>query len=98
MATYVELWDLQNNETFQKRVRYALTKTASDIMGEAPGGDAKRKEWAKKVFAGALTTPINLITLRVLGNAAIAAAGAAATDADIQFTVNQMAGDLITLG
>lgn len=96
MATYLELWNLQNDENFQKRVKFALLTAASNIMGEAE--DGPRKVWAKKVFSWSLQTSIQLITLRVLGNPSIALSGAAATDQDIQFTINQMASDLIALG
>jgi hypothetical protein len=96
MATYVELWDLQNDATFIKRVKFAILILASVQLAS---GGAQRKEWARKVFAGSTVgSPTNFVTLRVLSNATIASEGAGTSDATIQTTVNALLDELVALG
>jgi hypothetical protein len=95
MATYVELWDLQHNDAFLKRVKFAILILAASALA---GAGAQRKEWARKVFASSSATPINFITLRVLSNPTVTGGGAAVTDEVIQDAVNALLDELVALG
>ena len=53
MATYEELYDLQNNGDLQHKVAVALVIAAEAILKETPP-DGARTKWAGKVIAGPL--------------------------------------------
>lgn len=86
MATLQEHYDLANGGALRGRVIAACAKAATDIVNENPltANHANRMIWAAKdpaENAEQMKWPVAL-------NATIAAAGAAATDGDIQFVVN----------
>ena len=97
MATYLELFQLASNSEFQIRLRYALLRAAYDISNEDPNtpDHDKRLAWANDELGGQSRVPIDRLAVGVLLNPAIAAAGALATDADLQFQVNSMVPGLI---
>lgn len=75
---------------FQQRVAFFLKKAAVAIMAEAlsTAGHAERVVYAKTVLDGAAS--VEEATRNVVTNPTIEAAGLAATDGDIEFTVNSM--------
>ena len=87
MANAHELMQQVLTGGFRDRVRYCAIKAALAVMAEgAPS--AERLAYAKAVLLG--TADIQALTIGVLTNGTIAAAGDAATDNDVQFTVNAM--------
>ena len=97
MASYLELFQLASNSEFQIRLRYALLRAAYDISNEpvdVPNHN-NRLAWAIAELDGRSSVPIDRLAVGVLLNPAIAAAGALATDADIQFQVNSMVPGLL---
>ena len=97
MATYAELSDLVTDATFQKRIRFALLKAAFDIINEdnaVPDHD-ERLAWARSVLDNKASIDLGHVALGAVLNPTIGAAGAGATDADIQFQVNSMIPQLV---
>ena len=96
MASYVELFDLATDSVFHKRIRFALLKAAYDIKNEGSGvaNHVDRLRWAVRMLNN---EPLDLghVAIGVLLNPAIGNAGAAATDADIQFQVNSLVPELV---
>ena len=97
MATYADLSDLVGDSIFQKRIRFAILRAAYDIRNEAPLtlNHIARFNWAFKVLEGTQPIDYGRVAIGVVLNPAIGAAGAAATDADIQFQVNSIVPDLV---
>ena len=97
MATYLELYALAGNADFQTRLRYALLRAAYDISNEAidTPNHIKRLAWARAELDGQSAVAIDRLAIGVLLNPSIAAAGAAATDSDIQFQVNSLVQNLV---
>lgn len=97
MANYNDLTAIANNGTFQGRVLYALTLSATNVMAEVKTTQFhwQRGEFAAKVLSGSLY--ILPYCLAVLANPTVAAEAVLATtpdyaipDADIQFAVNSL--------
>ena len=97
MATYLELYRLASDGDFQTRLRYALLRSAYDISNEPVDtpNHSQRLTWAHAELDGRSTVSIDRLAIGVLLNPAIAAAGALATDADIQFQVNTVVAGLL---
>lgn len=86
MATYAELNALFSDATMIARTKFALLVGARQLRGEDPStpNHANRMLFVQRVYAAALQkVTINHIMMEVLTNPAVAAAGAAATDAQI---------------
>lgn len=97
MATYAELADLTGDAFFQKRIKFALLRAAYDVRNEntLTPNHLARDNWASRVLDGAQPIDLGRIAIGVVLNPSIGAAGASATDADIQFQVNSMVSDLV---
>lgn len=97
MATYLELYRLASDGDFQIRLRYALLRAAYDISNEPVDvpDHQNRLIWAIAELDNRSSVPIDRLAVGVLLNPAIAAAGALATDADLQFQVNSMVPGLL---
>lgn len=85
---------------FQPRCMVAVWKAAHDILTEDPGtpDHERRHDWAVSALRDQLTITPKQVAMQVLRNATIAANPGAATDSDIQFQVNSILGDLLTIG
>jgi hypothetical protein len=90
MATYVELFSLVDNATFQQRVRVAMWRAATDVLNEADSVDAHKTRMllARKLMTDAVQTPPRLFVIVLLQNPTIFTGGAASSDNDLQFAVN----------
>lgn len=97
MATYLELYRLASDSDFQIRLRYALLRAAYDISNEPADvpNHNNRLAWAIAELDGRSSVPIDRLAVGALLNPSIAAAGAMATDADLQFQVNSMVPGLL---
>lgn len=75
---------------FVERVKYFMQKAAIAIMAESlsTSGHNERAAYAARVLDG--TASSMDFTVAVLTNSTVAAAGSAATDSDLEFTVNSM--------
>ena len=92
--TYVQSFDLANDEVFQKRVAIAMIKAALDVLGE--DCDLAKQICNKRAHLGEAiledyTVYLGRFSLAVVANPAISVAS---TDADIQFTVNSVYNDI----
>ena len=85
---------------FQPRCMVAVWKAAHDILAEDPGTQdhQRRKAWAVNVLRDQVVITPKQLAMQVLRNATIAENPGAATDADIQFQVNSILADLLTIG
>lgn len=92
MATYLELHALVSNEDFNKRIAVALWKASADVMGEASSvaDHSVRLVLAQKIITGGHQTPMRIIAIAVVQIPAVFAAGANATDAQIQTAVDNL--------
>lgn len=88
MATYLERFNLVRNTEFTSRIQMALWVKAAEVLNDS-GANAGEKQFALKVLKG-VADGDRMMILAVIctANAAIGAAGMAATDGDIQFVVN----------
>lgn len=89
MATYLERFNLVRNSEFTNRIQTALWIKAVDVASDqnAPAGD---RQFAVKVLKGVADGDrMMMLAIICTANAAIGAAGMAATDDDIQFVVSQ---------
>ncbi len=78
------------NGGFQDRVRFFAVKAAVAVMSEAAvtASHAERVAYAKKILAGELD--LLDLSIAVVTNAAVLAAGFDAPDGDLEFTVNSL--------
>lgn len=85
---------------FQPRCMVAMWKAAQDIMAEDPqtAEHSRRVSWATNVLRDAVSITPKQLAMQVLRNATIAGNPGAASDADIQFQVNSVIGDLLNIG
>ena len=97
---YTDIYTAANDATFQERCLVAMWKAAQDITAEAsntPNHQA-RIDWATRVLQdGANITPRQL-AMQVLRNPTIASNPTGSTDDDLQFQVNSVLANLITIG
>jgi hypothetical protein len=92
--TFIEQAELAENGEFQARVRQAAVSAAVAILADVPANTpqaiaahAKRAAYANTVLREP-TSQQRALAMSVVSNPGIV--GAAATDNDIQFTVNSM--------
>lgn len=97
---YADIYNAATDANWQGRCQVALWKAAHDILAEDPGtpDHERRHDWAVSALRDQLTITPKQIAMQVLRNATIAANPSAATDSDIQFQVNSVLGDLLTIG
>lgn len=97
---YADIYNAATDANWQGRCQVALWKAAHDILAEDPGtpDHERRHDWAVSALRDQLTITPKQIAMQVLRNATIAANPGAATDSDIQFQVNSILGDLLTIG
>ena len=97
MASYAELSDLVGDAVFQKRVRFALLRAAYDVRNEnvLTPDHAARVSWASRVLDDSQNIDYGRLAIGIVLNPTIGSAGAAATDADIQFQVNSLVPGLV---
>lgn len=85
-ATYLELFDLQQDATFAKRVKFVYFVVSRDIRNESVNvtNHANRLTFANRYIAGTLQK-VNFTNLlmEILMSGGLAANGALATDADL---------------
>lgn len=81
---------LANEQGFQNRVEWFLSKAAIAVMAELlnTAGHAERVIYAGSVLDG--TASVLQASIAVSTNATVDAAGLAVTDSDLEFTVNSM--------
>lgn len=92
MASYFDLYNLSQDEAFQKRVIYACYYTSIYILGEDPNVPFhnERLIWAKKVLSNTWTTSWNEASVRVAATGTIQQKGSDCSDADIQYQVDYL--------
>lgn len=97
---YADIYNAATDANWQGRCQVAMWKAAHDILAEDPGtpDHERRHDWAVSALRDQLTITPKQIAMQVLRNATIAANPGAATDSDIQFQVNSILGDLLTIG
>lgn len=97
---YADIYNAATDANWQGRCQVAMWKAAHDILAEDPGtpDHERRHDWAVSALRDQLTITPKQIAMQVLRNATIAANPGAATDSDIQFQVNSVLGDLLTIG
>lgn len=83
--TYIELMELAHDKGFQRRVQMALFQVAKD---KAPGAVEPDLSFVNATIKGSVS--VFQMTLGVLSNTAVAAAGVDATDAEIKTAVEQV--------
>ena len=97
---YSDIFAAANDVTFQGRCLVATWKAAQDILTEAantPNHQA-RIDWATRVLQDHANITPRQLAMQVLRNATIAANPSASTDSDLQFQVNSVLADLISIG
>ena len=97
MATYIQIYDMQENANFKKQVIVACRKAGIDIMNEDPqtSNHEDRLRWAQNVLAYNGVTHADMVqsmVAAVTGNATLQAAAPSGPwlDGDIQFVVNSL--------
>ena len=98
--SYSDIYAAANDATFQGRCSVAAWNAAQAIVSESPdtANHQSRKDWATRVLQDrANITPLQL-AMQVLRNSVIAGAPSTASDNDIQFQVDSVLADLITIG
>lgn len=95
MATYLEIYDLLNNEEFGKRITVAMYRAATDLLA-TQNSTAKEKEFAMRVLEDRLLSvkPRN-VRLKVILDGPVFGAGAGATDSQIQAAVGRALNEFI---
>lgn len=97
MSSFLETYDLRNDEMLKKRVAAACTKKADAILIESAGtaNHAARLVWAKDCMLDPVQAAFRLMwrvvqngTIQTKQSPASISAGTIATDADIEFVVN----------
>ena len=100
MATYLEIYDLQNNDGLHHKIAVACTIAADAIRQEVVGtaNHANRIIWAEQVFANPLQIAKQALwAVLAANNTATVAQITGATDAAIQTNVNDVV-DLLAQG
>ena len=97
---YTDIYTAASDETFQGRCLVAAWVAAQAIIAEDPQTQdhQRRKAWAVNVLRDQVVITPKQLAMQVLRNTTIAANPGAATDADIQFQVNSVLADLLTIG
>lgn len=87
MATYLELLALAQNPDFQKRVQFAMYKSAGYLKG-LQTATSQEKLWADRVFKHSVAAEPLEVATRISVDPAILVNGANSSDADIQGAVD----------
>ena len=97
---YADIYNAAIDSSWQGRCQVAMWKAAHDILAEDPQTQdhQRRKAWAVNVLRDQVVITPKQLAMQVLRNTTIAANPGAATDADIQFQVNSILADLLTIG
>lgn len=97
---YADIFNAATDANWQGRCQVAMWKAAHDIMAEDPQTQdhQRRTAWAINVLRDQVTITPKQLAMQVLRNAAIAANPGAASDNDLQFQVNSVLPDLLTIG
>ena len=97
---YADIYAAATDSTFQGRCLVAMWKAAQDIAAEATNtaNHTARIDWATRVLQDRANVTPRQLAMQVLRNATIAANPTASTDGDLQFQVNSVLADLITIG
>lgn len=97
---YADIFNAATDANWQGRCMVAMWKAAQDIVGEAPETQdhQRRKAWAINVLRDAAAITPKQLAMQVLRNSVIAANPGAASDGDLQFQVNSIIADLLTIG
>jgi len=92
MPNFKQRRELATDSQFLIKVRVAIVKSATAVVGEAPANpanttkDDKRHALGEKVLAG----PASLLPLFAEACAALGTLTTTSTDADVEFTVNSI--------
>lgn len=94
----IDITTLANSPTFRNRVKGAMVTTAISVVGEAltPGKETlldKRHSLGVEIL-NSTDGKVNSFALSVAANPTVLAAGEAATDGDIEFTVVSVYNDI----
>ena len=97
---YADIYNAAVDANFQGRCQVAAWKAAQDILAEDPQtpDHERRHSWAVNVLRDATAITPKQLAMQVLRNATIAANPGASSDGDLQFQVNSIVGDLLTIG
>ncbi len=97
---YADIFNAATDVNWQGRCQVAMWKAAHDIMAEDPQTQdhQRRKAWAVNVLRDQVAITPKQLAMQVLRNATIAANPGAASDNDLQFQVNSVLPDLLTIG
>jgi hypothetical protein len=97
---YADIYAAANDATFQGRCQVAMWTAAQNIAAEAantPNHQA-RIDWSTRVLQDRANITPRQLAMQVLRNATIAANPSTSTDGDLQFQVNSVIADIITIG
>lgn len=97
---YADIYNAATDAAWQGRRQVAVWKAAHDILSEDPQTQdhQRRKAWAVNVLRDQVAITPKQLAMQVLRNATIADNPGAASDSDIQFQVNSILADLLTIG
>lgn len=96
MATYLELLALAQDANFQRRVQFAMYKSAGFLKG-LPGATTQEKLWADRVFKHSVAAEPLEVATRISVDPAILTNGANCSDQDIQGAVDAVRTTLTAL-
>jgi hypothetical protein len=96
----IDIYNAANNATFQGRCLVAAWTAAQAIVNESPDtpGHVNRLDWATRVLQDRANITPRQLAVQVLRNPTIAQSPDTATDGDLQFQVNSVLPDIITIG
>jgi hypothetical protein len=100
MIPYDIAYALLDDVTMQKRVLYARLRTAAFMLIEDPAtpNHAARIAWANKALNEGLQMTLRQLMLHVITDPNVSAAGAAATDAQLQGAVDALQATMVAGG
>lgn len=100
MASYIELYQLRDDATFQRRVEFARFYLANYIRNEDPQtpNHESRYAWALNCLNGQLSMPVAQVALLACLDPAVRQDGAAVTDAALQTAVEYLIDVMIARG
>ena len=96
MATYLDLLALAQNPDFQKRVQFAMYKSAGYLKA-LQTATAQEKLWADRVFKHTTVAQPLEVATRIAVDPNIIANGAASLDSDIQGAIDAVRNVLVSL-
>lgn len=97
---YADIYTAATDTAFQGRCLVAMWKAAQDIAAEATNtaNHSARADWATRVLQDRANITPRQLAMQVLRNPTIAASPGTSTDDDLQFQVNSILTDLLTIG